>query len=491
MSELKMFFEDCYTAAGFSGNPFTVYALRADDLGRRLMVGRDDQVQLVANRLHKQGKITCLDGHVGVGKTSLVNVAAYHCFNAFLSGATSQLLIPLNDSFQLNKDDDVADFCERVFRKIASGLLSHLPQLTATYSLPEKSMEQLNAWLHSPVIAHINESLGAGFTGGVPGVISASVTGGKAGSSQTNTSLGFAKDGLETLVRRWLEEIFTTQGNGGVICVIDNLELLESGPNARRMLEVLRDRLFNINGIRWVFCGANGVILSLAASERLGSFLNTPIIDVKNIKIDHVRPLIEARLKEYSSDAVDAELNLPILLDDIVRLYKMLNFNLRDLLAYVDEYCEHQFNIGRGRVSNEQKAKRFDKWLNGKSIDTYTALLSRIANDAWIVLDIAMGPECKGTFGVGDYQTFSSNSKVHMTKTSFSKWLKSLEKLKLISKYIDDSMTGFDDEDDGFKRDVFTVTAKGSLVHYARLVRQENQSIFTPNADWLKRVHSD
>lgn len=486
-----MFFEDGYTSAGFSGNPFSVHALKADDLGRRLMVGRDDLIQLVANRLHKSGKITCLDGHVGVGKTSLVNVAAYRCFNGFLSGETHQLLIPLNDTFQLNKDEDVPAFCESVFRKIAAGLLSHLPQLAETYSLPAKSMAQLDAWLHSPVVSHINESLGAAFTGGIPGVISASVNGGKADSNQMNTGSGFLKDGIETLVKKWLEEIFTVQGSGGVICIIDNLELLESGPDARRMLEVLRDRLFNINGIRWVFCGANGVILGLAASERLGSFLNTPIINVQNIKLEHVKPLIQARLAEYSNAASDAEANLPILLDDIVRLYKMLNFNLRDLLACVDEYCEHQFNIGRGQVSDEQKSKRFEKWLSSKSIDIYKELLSRVATDAWVVLDIAMGPKCKGTFGVGNYQTFSSNSKVHMTQALFKKWLKSLEKLQLISKHSDESIAGDDDDEDGFKRDVFMVTAKGSLVHYARLVRQENQALFPENGDWLRKVHHD
>ena len=353
-------------------------------------------------------------------------------------------------------------------------------------------MAQLNAWLHSPVISHVNDALGASFTAGVPLVASATVTGTSTVANTTNTSSGFNKDGIETLVRAWLDSIFSVQGSGGVICVIDNLELLESGPNAKRMLELLRDRLFNINGIRWVFCGANGVILSLAASERLGSFLNTPIIDVKNIKIEHIGPLIEARLNEYAMSLEDAKANLPILLEDITQLYKILNFNLRDLLAYVDEYCEHQFNIGNGKLlSDIQKGKRFDKWLQAKSVDTYRDLLSRIANDAWIVLDIAMGPECKGTFGVGDYRTFSSNSKQHMTKTSFGKWLKSLEKLQLISKYSDDAMGDFDEEDEGFKRDVFTVTAKGALVHYARLVKMENQSIITPNTEWLKRVHND
>jgi hypothetical protein len=182
-------FDDNYTAAGFSGNPFTVYALQADELGRRLMVGRDEQVLLVAKRLHKNGKITCLDGHVGVGKTSLVNVAAYRCMNAFLNGESNQLLIPLNHAFQLSKDDNLDAFCARVFRQIATGLIAHLPELTAKFDLPEKSMKQLDAWLHSPVIVHVNDALGAAFTAGIPAVASVTLNGTSAGVSNTCTQM--------------------------------------------------------------------------------------------------------------------------------------------------------------------------------------------------------------------------------------------------------------------------------------------------------------
>lgn len=59
------------------------------------MVGRDEEVKQVAKSLHKHGKITCLDGHVEVGKTSLVNVAAYLCYEAFTGARTPQLLVPV------------------------------------------------------------------------------------------------------------------------------------------------------------------------------------------------------------------------------------------------------------------------------------------------------------------------------------------------------------------------------------------------------------
>lgn len=483
MSVEKNLFLDCYAACGLSENPFRVHALRADELGHRLLIGRDDQVRLVAQRLHKHGKITCLDGHVGVGKTSLVNVATYECFQAFLRGETPQLLVPLNDSFQLSKDDNVNEFCERVFRKVANGLLSQREHLR-NYSLSGSSFQHVDAWLNSPIIDHLNTSFGGTLGVGVPGVINASMTAGTAASSQVNTGGGFSHEGLEQLIKSWLDQIFSVQGNGGVVCVIDNLELLESGATARRTLEALRDRLFNVNGLRWVFCGANGVVHSLAASPRLGSFLNTPIIEVKNITTDHIEPLVLARLAEFSNDAAATENALPIRLEDLTTLYKIINFNLRDLLNLADEYCEHQLNIGKSRLTNEQKAARFGKWLDKASTESYRTLSSRTPQDAWIALDVAMSDNFRGTFGIGDYGSFNSNSKISISQSTFEKRLRDLVKLGLLSRSAEESS-----DDDGFKRDVFTVTAKGALVHYARFSKDETTSLAPLN--WLRKVHFD
>jgi hypothetical protein len=468
---------DYYSTLGLTSNPFAVQALKADELGKRLMIGRDDEIDQVAQRLHKHGKITCLDGRVGVGKTSLVNVATYECFQAFLAGETPQLLIPLSESFQLSRDENLDAFCATVFRKVANGLMSQIGYL-GNYQLSGPPLLQVSAWLNSPIIHQLRAS----------GPAAASASGGTANAhndfpGHLNTSTGFAYEGFENLVRTWLNEIFAVQGNGGVVCVIDNLELLESGPIARRTLEALRDRLFNVNGLRWVFCGANGVIHSLAASPRLGAFLNAPIMDVGEVAPRAIRPLVQARLEEYLMNADQAESCLPIRMEDIEYLYKILNFNLRELLAHLDQYCEHQVAIGKGELTAKQKEQRFSKWLESITVKSYSELSSRIQKNAWAVLDVAMSDAFKGTFGVGDYVQFNSNSKVGVSQSSFAKWLRDLEKLGLLSKSIDDA------EDDGFKRDVFTVTAKGSLVHYARLVRNETESLF--QVDWLRRVHSE
>jgi hypothetical protein len=475
---------DIYAACGLSENPFLVQALKPDDRGVRLLEGRDTEINLVVQKLHKHGKITCLDGHVGVGKTSLVNVAGFTCYQGFLSGRTNQLLIPMPEAFQLDKTEDANQFCAKVFRRVAQTLIKYRTDLKALGLAPEKAL-RLDAWLNSPIVEHINGALGIGGSFAVLGVASVSGTAGVAGSQQVNTSAGFTEQGFEQLVRDWLGQIFSAEGNGGIICVIDNLELLESGVQARRTLEALRDRLFTVNGLRWVFCGANGVIHSLAASNRLSSFLNAPILDVEHIKPTTLEPLLRARLREFAMvSEVDAERRLPIRMADIRALYQIVNFNLRDLLGLVDEFCEHMHSIGARDISEAEKERRFAKWLDNATFQRYERLTGRLPSDAWVILDLVMSDEFRGTFGIGNYASLNQNSRVAISRSTFEKRLKDLLKNGLISKTLDDEPVL---RDDGFKRDVFNVTAKGALIHYARLVKQENQGI--KPLTWLRRVH--
>lgn len=480
---------DLYASVGLTQNPFTPHALRPDKQGKRLLIGREDEVELVANRLHKNGKITCLDGHVGVGKTSLVNVAAYECFEAYLKGDTPQLLIPSIVGYQLKPKGNIDQFCTEVFQGVAQTLIRY-HQYLSEYDTKGISLPQVNAWLNSPIVEHMNktENLGFRFSAGI-----ASVSGnaGESPSKQVNQSTGFSQSGFETLVKDLLNEIFTVQGNGGVVCVIDNIELLENGEDARKMLEALRDKLFNVNGLRWVFCGANGVIHSLAASPRLTAFLNTPVINVANVKVSAIVPLIRARLQEYSTAPEEVERELPVALEDLELLYRIVNSNLRDLLALADEFCEFSAQSGRPLRVNSTRKEKFQRWLEKATAERYDSLSSRISQNAWVVLDVAMSRLFQGTFGAADYSSFNQNSTVSFVETTFKKWLSQLMKLGLITKELDDGRDTQEDgenETDGFSRDVFSVTAKGALVHYARRKRRENLSV-ADDPDWMRPIH--
>ena len=90
----------------------------------------------------------------------------------------------------------------------------------------------------------------------------------------------------------------------------------------------------------------------------------------------------------------------------------------------------------------------------------------------------------KGTFGTADYSSFNQNSTVPFKEETFAKWLRELVKLGLLTKSLDEELG----EEDGFKRDVFSVTAKGALVHFARRKKNESYSV-APASEWMRRVH--
>ena len=183
-------------------------------------------------------------------------------------------------------------------------------------------------------------------------------------------------------------------------------------------------------------------------------------------------------------DEADAWSRLPLRLSDLQALYRIVNFNLRDLLALADEYCEDIHRKGIVLADEEHKTRRFAKWLEAATITRYQVLSSRLPSDAWVILDLVMSDDFKGIFGIGDYESLNQNSRVGISKATFEKRLRDLVKNGLVSKSIDDEINH---RKDGFSREVFSVTAKGALVHYARLVKQENQGI--KPLTWLRRVH--
>jgi len=457
---------DYYVKWGFEQNPFLVRSLQPDAQGKRLLVGRDEEVAVLCRRLHKEGKITCLDGHVGVGKTSVVNIAARKCLDAYLARETTQLLIPCRTSFQLRKDEDTEEFCARVFVEVAQTLLEARGEIKQIGFDMDRA-EQLNTWLNAPIATTINVGISAYLT---------------AGTAKTlNGTSGFSSSGLERMITEWLGLIYKSRNSGGVICIIDNLELLETAVTARRTLEALRDRLFAVHGLRWVFCGADGVIHSLAASPRISAFLSTPV-DIENISASCVQPLLHARIQEFCREPERAY--LPITNDDFRRLYVLINRNLRDLLGMADEYCENVADLGVTPQSDEQKSVRFNKWLDKATVQRYVDLKSRISNSAWGILDTAMSDQFKGSFGVGNFGAFKTASRETLSNSTYRRYLNELTKHKLLSRSIED-----EESDDVGRRDVYTVTGTGALVHYGRWIRDENSTLAPTN--WLRAVHYD
>ncbi|MFA4928601.1 MAG: AAA family ATPase, partial [Patulibacter sp.] len=243
---------------GFRENPYDNDRLPGDEVGHRLLVGRDKEVAAVQRAIASDGTHPCIEGPAGIGKTSMLAVAGYRMQLASVKAEAGTLYVPVQRFFQVGESQP--DFEEEVFREVAQTLIDNADAFRRS-ALEVPDIEQLNRWLNSPQFSSGGAQLfGAGASLG----------------SEPNSSDGFTKSGFPNAVRGELQKCFPTAGAGAVVCVLDNLELLQTSQRARETLEGLRNRVFDVPGIRWVLCGSRGIV-SRARSERLSGFFAAPL----------------------------------------------------------------------------------------------------------------------------------------------------------------------------------------------------------------------
>ncbi|MBN9696237.1 MAG: hypothetical protein J0L85_10610 [Zoogloea sp.] len=435
---------DMYNDWGFVENPFQTTPLEADEAGRTLLIGREKELRKIQNRLKTYPKMPCLEGANGVGKTSLVNVAAYNCFKNYIDGTDSTLIIPCRRAFQLTPNMNLDDFEFNVLYEVAQTLIERGAYIKDV-GIRMDGKASLDRWLNSPFYASWQGTLSA-----------FSIGGGQA----PNESSGFSKSGLRKIVEGWLSAIFPQASDGALICLIDNLELLQTSDEAKQAIEQLRDRLFNIPGLRWVLCGANGIILSLASSPRLEGYVSTPVIDVPNVEENFAPEIFDSRVKAFryppsSIGGKQPEFYLPITKERFEKLYEVLNFNLRNLLNRADSYSTWIIDEGVKPSSDEEKNAFFDQWLSMEANSVLQAVQGQITPAAWRVFEKAV--ELGGRFSPGQHQEFGYD-----TPQALRPNVLQLEKVDLLSSARDDT--------DQRRKTVY-VTSKGHLARYARTLK--------------------
>lgn len=420
-----------YIDWGFRESPFQTRALSADEAGSRLLVGRSNELSRFGSLLASPSSAITIEGANGVGKTSLVNVAIYRAMDRYMQSGSGPLFVPALEALQLVDDTAVEPFLDQVYSLIARTLIQRAREIRQLgWSLP--STNAVEQWLNSPLIDRWGANLG--FLGVQM-------------STSLNETEGYLRGGFRVEVRDWLRNVFPSTSGGGVVCLIDNLELLRTSAKARQLVEALRDPLFGILGVRWVLCGANGITRSVAGSSRLDGYLHSPI-DVLALGEEEAAEMYNSRLQAYSRPGVESY--LPLTEEDFVWLFDILASNTRSVLKYADGFCLSQH--GARAATDEEKRSKFKEWLDAESSAHARACDEHIGGRAWLVFDQA----CReGTdFAPGDYERFGFNSQPVMVPH-----VSALESNGLVVSAIDEI-----DQ----RRRTISVTPKGWLVHYAR-----------------------
>jgi len=422
-----------YMEWGFLDNPFQTTVLPPNQVGQSLLVGRDRELGALKRRLLNPPKMPTLEGLNGVGKSSLVNVASFECYEEFLQDPDRPMLLPCRKLFQLSPDVDIDVFISDVYREVVQTLIEQAEYIEGDHIHVDESKAKLNKWLNSPQLKS--------FQGGV-----AWLSGGY--SAETNTGEGFTRSGFIKAAKDWLEELFPNPQDGAVVCVVDNLELLQTSDSARRQLEALRDELLNVSGLRWVLCGALGIVLGVASSPRLEGLLAAPI-EVGGVSEAFITDIFNSRVEVFSESS-DQEPYLPLVVADFHRLYGILFNNLRSLLGHIDEYCQWVADQPEDPpASEEEKRACFERWLTQTARNAYESATAQLKPRAWRVFEDAIAID--GSFSPSDFEDFQFNS-----VPAFRPHVKDLEAAGLV----------VSTQDEGDKRrKTIQITPKGWLVH--------------------------
>lgn len=301
---------------GFFENPYDNEGLPGNDTGHQLLVGRDAEIAAVQRGIASAGTHPSVEGPAGIGKTSMLAVTGYRMQLASLEATDGTLFIPARRFFQAKESQE--EFEVEVWREVAQTLIDNAEAFRQV-ALQVPDIEGLDKWLNSPQYRSGSGQI-AGFGGG--------------GGSEPNVSEGFTQSGFPGAVRAELARLFPTDAAGAVICVLDNLELLQTSQRAREVLEFLRDRVFDVQGLRWVLCGARGIV-SRARSDRLSGFFAAPL-KIDPLPHDDSLELIRRRIDFFGGP----EARPPVPPDAFEFLYRALNRNLRDALAHAQQFSD-------------------------------------------------------------------------------------------------------------------------------------------------------
>lgn len=417
-----------YLDWGFKSSPFNTSPLPPNDTGVDLLVGRDHNVTSIMQRIKSGRKACTIEGLNGVGKTSVVNVSSYKLLKAHFENENQALYIPCDKIFQLRDDQSTDDFIDDVFLAIAQTLINKSEEIKRHGQFLRTNA--MDRWLNNA--QDISYTAGAWL-----------ISGGR--TEATNSGKGFERSGFRVQVRQWLHQIFPSDSEGAVICVIDNLEILQSSKSAKQKVENLRDEIFNIPGVRWVLCGSLGIVRGVVTSPRLDGYVYDPI-EIREIADHHCRDIITSRVETYK--AGKKEPYLPITVDSFEKLYEILNGNIRSALARADNFC--QWIAGEHLPSSEkEKNDVFDQWLNNQAQKYYDSAKGYLRPKAIEIFKTACK---KGIFSISDFEEFGFDKP---------------ETFRPHVKYLLDAEIIVSSEDQSDKRRrTIQVTPKGWLVHY-------------------------
>lgn len=361
---------------GFRSSPYSTSALRVADSDEPLLVGRDDELNLVLRDLISGTQMVALEGDYGVGKSSLAAVAT-----SIASGwrreknSVAPLFLATGKPLELEENDSASSLERRTYFQVAGSILANEDRLLRE-GFVLKQLNDFRHWLTTPTGGGWSAGIGASF----PSVVGGNISGGK--SRTPNTSAGFTESGVITLIDSWLATIFASPESGGVILLLDNLEVLSRFPKGVQVFESLRDKLFKRQGLRWIISGAEGTVRAALTTPKMSGVFPEPI-EISPLPHDLVKLVIERREVAFRTRG-DAK--LPVSPEGFEDAYVATGRNLRITLGLAERFSLRTEPGNMAWMTPEKRDARFWEWrvLEGEKVIKQVS--GRVTETRWKIL---------------------------------------------------------------------------------------------------------
>ena len=354
-----------YNYWGFSDDPFSHRPLGGDEVGQNLLVGRDKEKASIKTRLRKTDKICTVEGDIGIGKTSLVNVSIFECYEEWKDNKSQvPLLIPCISEFQLKEDLDIDEFRKEILINLAKTIIKYKEVLKTEDCYFGKQIEQLFECKQKSGFSGGISFMGFGVNGGI--------------DNEINKTQVFENDLLFNVIEEILIKTFE-KIDGGIVCLIDNIELVNTNKKAKELIELMRDKVFNIKGTKWVLCGEKDIFMSVVESARMSAYIHRPIV-VNKLDYRIAKNMFRSRFNFYGGTY------LPLSENDFESIFRMFEGNTRDIFQCVGDYCLEVYENNDEPKYEYEKEDCFSKWLETFTVGYIRNTINVIEEDYFKLL---------------------------------------------------------------------------------------------------------
>ncbi|MGH8950462.1 MAG: hypothetical protein ACRDX9_03465 [Acidimicrobiia bacterium] len=149
---------------GFRDNPYAVFPVPATEEGRRLLVGRDEEVESVLLRLDSSDACPTIDGENGIGKTSAIAVATYRAQERS-DEEGGPLFLPLATPLELGRGETALSFRRRLLFEVARTVISSTDRLRNA-GLGPPNVGRIDRWMNDPTYRSASAGVGIISAGG-------------------------------------------------------------------------------------------------------------------------------------------------------------------------------------------------------------------------------------------------------------------------------------------------------------------------------------